>query len=146
MNIQDAAELLHNYMKRNPVHTDELELAFEVLLQHAKQPTLPKEPTDEMINDMKEACAKYYKTSSEHFNTLGDAIREEYAALYNRLTIPPKPKTKKIKVWRVEYVIDMQPYSTHPYIKPEDAERFVKCCGYHMTCINIIESEQEVPA
>lgn len=146
----NAQELIMWMSEQSLKYRDEVQfnLASHVghsLVECLRQPTLPKESDADMIKAMYEGCAggniKY--ASKDILNS----YRKIYDALYNHLTALPKPKTKKIKVWRVEYVHNgngmpqcitaMSSSSANNY-----AEHMRK--GPH-TCINIIEGEQEVP-
>lgn len=113
-----------------------------------KQPTLTAEPTDEMLLAMA-------RTQNETLVSLSDGIRilyvERYKALYALLTAPPKPKTKRVKVWRVEHFCLSRPYvnsflELHQAVTHRDA-LFSNETSVGYKCISdIIEAEQEVPA
>lgn len=149
MDIQEARVMIkdmyghdHSFDKCTIYEGSLLDQAIKLLLE---QPILPKEPTDELL-----WCLTHpqNRTSCMNRNSIV-AIRttERYNALYNHLITPPKSKTKKIKVWRVEYFRGSNPGCT--VRNSLDAANILvselnKYGGSR--CINIIEGEQEVPA
>lgn len=78
----------------------ELYYAIDIIM---KRPTLPKELTDEMLlsmhNGYGNTYAKYLQDADKHRTA---AYRREYTSLYNYLTTPPKPNTRK--VWCLAFV------------------------------------------
>lgn len=134
--------------------TDRTYIAFaadspigQALKQLLKQPTLPEEPTEEMLREM------HYAFYKDRYNemTNGDDYRREYKALYAALSTPPAPKTKRVKVWRVEWwdtfhrcvfgrnfdILD------HAHKQQANLQSLEK--EGRVTCINLIEDTQEVP-
>lgn len=102
------------------------------VLELLKQPTLPKEPSDEILRII---------------STTPASASRIYEAIHNYLTTPPKPKTKKIKVWRVEWVYSNKIPQCSSFIEEVAARNMVSTLiQADYSCINIIEGEQEVPA
>ena len=121
---------------------------MEHILDLLKHPTLPEEPTEELLNCLTTPTprsGKLYEGSIIHKHTL-----ERYKALYAALSTPTAPKTKRVKVWRVEYYDTLYSIVTATVCNnPQSAQRCMEVLkgnsSMRYICINIIEDTQEVP-
>lgn len=132
MTVERAKELLRSMYDYNNdkcaiYKASNLDKAIKALLD---APLLNKEPDTESL---------------ECFTACVDT-GFAYNRLYKHLTTPPKPATKKIKVWRVEWYISHTAFceARASLAGAEVLATYLSKCA-SIKCINIIEGEQEVP-
>ena len=115
------------------------------ILELLKEPSLPEEPTEEMLAVLSNVTVHHDAMHPKY-----PFSYEAYKNLYAALSTPPTPKTKRVKVWRVEWYdnidkgtrsksfhIPDQAYDEQKYLKLQEKRKAV-------SCINLIEDTQAV--
>ena len=115
------------------------------ILELLKEPSLPEEPTEEMLAVLSNVTVHHDAMHPKY-----PFSYEAYKNLYAALSTPPAPKTKRVKVWRVEWWnIIARRTKSESFVMPDEAynkqRHLQQLSPGHVSCINLIEDTQEVP-
>ena len=118
---------------------------MEHILELLKEASLPEEPTEELL-----AALSNVTVHLDAMHPKYPFSYEAYKNLYAALSTPPAPKTKRVKVWRVEWWDTIaRRTKSKSFVMPDEAynkqRHLQQLSPGHVSCINLIEDTQEAP-